>query len=448
MVVRARGAQSAWVWARVALLAVLLAAFAAPGIANGQVLTTLEFSFSNPGARSMGLGGAFVALADDATAAFANPAGLTQLVEPEVSIEGRSWSYESPYTSGGRAGGAPTGIGIDTVALPLRAESTADLTGLSFVSLVYPVRGCSIAIFQHQLLNFEMTQEIQGIFEPGITFAGSYRGPIERGFFDFDVRTSGLATGIRVSERLSLGLGLSYFDSSSYFVGDEYLPDDSTLENYFASSAFPQERLSEHVRVALRGGDWGLTAGFLWGISRSWKLGGVYRQGPELELEGLVTAGPLHKELAEGTQVFLGRAPWDLPDVYGLGFSYRSPDGHWAAGSEWTRVEYSTILESLPPELAGDGNFVDDADEIRLGGEYAFFLGLSVVALRLGAWHDPDHLVRNEGDAFARAEHPPGSDETHLAAGFGVAFEKLQMDAGVDLSDRIDSASLSLIYSF
>ena len=53
---------------------------------------TFEFSFSNPGARSLGLGGAFAALADDATAAFANPAGLVQLVRPEVSIEGRSWS--------------------------------------------------------------------------------------------------------------------------------------------------------------------------------------------------------------------------------------------------------------------------------------------------------------------------------------------------------------------
>jgi hypothetical protein len=44
--------------------------------------TTFQFSFSNPGARSMGLGGAFVALADDATAAFANPAGLVQTAVP------------------------------------------------------------------------------------------------------------------------------------------------------------------------------------------------------------------------------------------------------------------------------------------------------------------------------------------------------------------------------
>jgi hypothetical protein len=37
----------------------------------------------------MGFGGAFVALADDATAAFANPSGLVQLTKPEVSIDVR-----------------------------------------------------------------------------------------------------------------------------------------------------------------------------------------------------------------------------------------------------------------------------------------------------------------------------------------------------------------------
>ncbi len=49
----------------------------------------------------------------DATAAFANPAGLVQLVEPEVSIEGRAWSYSTPHVERGRFEGQPTGLGID-----------------------------------------------------------------------------------------------------------------------------------------------------------------------------------------------------------------------------------------------------------------------------------------------------------------------------------------------
>ena len=418
------------------------------GAVGAQVLTTVEFSFSNPGARSLGFGGAFVALADDATAAFANPAGLIQLTEPEISIEGRSWRYETPYTAGGRAAGEPTGLGIDTLDRPLEAESTASLEGLSFFSLVYPLRDWSLAFFQHQLLNFEMTQEIQGLFGPGSGPADTYRGPIERAFFDFEITTRGVAAGYRAGDRLSLGLGVSHHDPATYFIGDEYLPEDDTVAGYFAPSSFRPERLSHSVRAEIPSSDWGLTVGWLWSMSREWKLGGVFREGPELELTGVVTAGPASRDLPPGRSFVLGSTSWHFPDVYGLGLSYRSPDGHWAAGFEWNRVEYASVIESLVPDLATPGDVLDDADELHLGGEYAFFAGRSIVAVRLGAWHDPDHRVRNEsGGPFVRAELLRGEDELHLAGGLGVAFEKLQIDLGVDFSERRETLSLSAIYS-
>ena len=46
------------------------------------------------GARALGMGGAFIALADDATAASWNPAALIQLEKPEVSIMG-GYSHNS-----------------------------------------------------------------------------------------------------------------------------------------------------------------------------------------------------------------------------------------------------------------------------------------------------------------------------------------------------------------
>jgi long-subunit fatty acid transport protein len=426
----------------------LLIAFTPTSIA-AQVLTTVEFSFSNPGARSMGLGGAFVALADDATAAFANPAGLTQLTKPEVSMEGRYWNYTSRYTSGGRAAGEPTGIGIDTVGAPLRGESTADLTGLSFVSLVYPMDKWSLAFFRHQPLNFEQTQEIQGLFAPGSGFAGTQRGPIEKGFFDFEFTTHALAAGYRVSDRLSLGFGISYIDSSSSFFGDEYLPDNDTLDGYFSAASFLPERLSHHFVAEISEGDSALVAGFLLRVSRNWKLGGVYREGAELEFEVTLTAGPAHPNLPSGQQVVTGFSPWNFPDVYGLGLSFRSPDGHWATGFEWTHVQYSTLIDSLSPEFTSPGDTLDDANELHLGGEYAFFVGTSVVAVRMGAWHDPDHQVRNEaGEPFIQAELIPGKDQLHFTAGIGAAFNSIQIDVGVDLSEHRETASLSAIYSF
>jgi len=49
-----------------------------------EPIVPLQFSCSDPGARSMGFGRAFVALADDATAAFANPRPELRIVSPNL----------------------------------------------------------------------------------------------------------------------------------------------------------------------------------------------------------------------------------------------------------------------------------------------------------------------------------------------------------------------------
>ena len=134
---------------------------------------SVEIFFSNPGARSLGLGGAFVALADDATAAFANPAGLAQLTKPEFSAEGRIWSFSTPFTAGGRAGGESTGIGLDDRQDLKEARSTEIITDISFISYVYPMKRWSLALYRHELANFESRSETQGLFgefSDGTTF--------------------------------------------------------------------------------------------------------------------------------------------------------------------------------------------------------------------------------------------------------------------------------------
>ncbi|MBK5257140.1 MAG: hypothetical protein JJE39_14010 [Vicinamibacteria bacterium] len=47
-----------------------------------------SFSPVGTGARGLGMGGAFIAVADDGTAASFNPAGLSQLRRSEISLVG------------------------------------------------------------------------------------------------------------------------------------------------------------------------------------------------------------------------------------------------------------------------------------------------------------------------------------------------------------------------
>ncbi|MGZ8867156.1 MAG: UPF0164 family protein [Thermoanaerobaculia bacterium] len=74
------------------LFALVLCAVVPASAQNTDIesLSGLQFNFGNPGARALGMGGAFLGLADDASAVEANPAGLTILRKPEVSLEVRN----------------------------------------------------------------------------------------------------------------------------------------------------------------------------------------------------------------------------------------------------------------------------------------------------------------------------------------------------------------------
>ena len=67
----------------------------------GFSLNAIDWNISGAGARAAGMGGAFIGVADDATAITWNPGGLTQLYRPEVSVVGRfiaeNYKYESTY---------------------------------------------------------------------------------------------------------------------------------------------------------------------------------------------------------------------------------------------------------------------------------------------------------------------------------------------------------------
>src|SRR5690348_11505922 len=111
-------------------------------LAQSTAQIPLQFDFQTPGARSMAMGGAFIGAADDASAAFTNPAGLAFLTaagKRELTAEGRFSSIETPFLSGGRISGSVTGKGIDTVPNPIYGSDTDREARPGFVSLLVPV---------------------------------------------------------------------------------------------------------------------------------------------------------------------------------------------------------------------------------------------------------------------------------------------------------------------
>lgn len=435
---------------------------AAAGVSAQETPSTFEFSFSNPGARSLGLGGAFAALADDATAAFANPAGLVQLVSLEVSAELRHWRYSTPYIEGGRYEGEPTGIGLDTIGGLRTAVSEEQLTGLSFLSFVYPKGKWSFAVYRHQLANFRAQTDTQGLFHTGGTGTVTSRTFDRRWSTELDISSYGIAGAYRISDRFSVGLGVVYFDGRLEAPFEWVFFDDVTLESFFGPNSYlPQNQLA-NGDMEFDDSDWGLSAGLLWRLARRWSFGAFYRQGPEFTLVYDLRTGAgiqlIDPSIPPGETFLVIATPMKFPDVYGLSVAYRSPDGKISVGFEWDRVAYSSIFSSFDPVVRetidddldlGIELAADDGDEFRLGAEYAVLDLKPVLAIRAGVWLDPDHRFRSiSSDPEHRALFQPGEDEIHVTVGCGLAFRSFQIDLAADFSDLVDTLSLSAIYSF
>ena len=200
---------------RVGLLLALLLAAATPAVAqsNAEVNAGIQFDFSLPGARSLAMGGAFVGLADDATAAWANPAGLTILNKKEVSAEFRGWNFTNFTTDRGHGFGVPSGIGADTVAGLLDTEFEDSTASLAFLSFVYPQPRWSVAAYRHQLSNFQARVQSSGPFlDSGgdIDRADPFAANLRLKIVDY-----GVSFGFRVTSRLSVGAGLGLHDFSN-----------------------------------------------------------------------------------------------------------------------------------------------------------------------------------------------------------------------------------------
>ena len=96
------------------------------------------------GARAVGMGGAFIAIADDATAASWNPAGLIQLETPELSIVGAYVDRQEDFSS--------------VVHPEINNKGKADDANINYFSATYPFqfhRNMVVSLNYQRLYEFE-----------------------------------------------------------------------------------------------------------------------------------------------------------------------------------------------------------------------------------------------------------------------------------------------------
>jgi long-chain fatty acid transport protein len=479
---------------------------------NDEIGAGLEFDFSPPGARSLGLGGAFLALADDATAAYANPAGLLQLHRPEVALEVRAAAFETTFVDGGSFNGTPTGTAatfadgsnIDAFAELVENSSTSRTAGLSFFSVSYPRRDWAVALFRHELTRFAATiDRSAGFF---FSTAGASGQEVRRraapisAELDLTIEDLGLSGAYRLADRFWIGASVQAFrfrfDARTHRYrgqtaeGVTRFDDDPGI--YAAENEFDRH---------LQTGDstaWSGAASFLWSSAdRRHRIGGIYRPGPSFPFDyrflfgAAAVAEGIAADPAEQLEALrrTGTGRFRVPDSWGLGWVFE-PRSNWLISTEWKRVQSSELTPranilkdirfaggeplgccaaagDLPDEgyNAGKDSMqlfeVENGYELHAGVEWARPRASGgVLALRAGIWGESEHQVRYLGENPRLAgRFVTGEDSIHGAVGFGWTHpfaagtgrlhpSSMSIDFGFDASRRRQLASGSVVVRF
>jgi long-chain fatty acid transport protein len=406
----------------------------------------VNFNFGSPGARSLGFGGAFVAVADDATAVFINPAGLTQIVRREVAVEGRLFSYTNKYAAAGRESGQPTQRGADMLSGIVDRESTDRLGGLAFASLVVPRDRWSFALYRHELANFRASSVTDGLFFETTKLGRPTTSRTFPSVSDLRLRivSYGGSVGYQVTDALSVGLAAVRQDATIDSLTTFYaFPGDNV--NAPASFTIPHSLQSQHGRET----DLVLNGGVLWRVTSALTFGASYQHDNEF-----------HVAIAQSSPGATPAAPvpgeFHVPSIYRGGLSYLLR--HYTTFSvEVDRIGYSELTKHFvvidtEPNLYR----VNDGTEFHLGIQRMLVNDAVIAAighpliLTVGAWRDPSHQIRylDRSDPHS-FRFPRGSGEYHATIGLGVAIgDPYELAAAYDYSSRQRIGSVSVVRRF
>lgn len=432
------------------------------GASDEEIFRDFPFNFTNPGARALGVGGAFISLADDSTAAQANPAGLVNLRRPEFFAEFNTQSYDTSEVRVSAMLNTPFFQGDLTASAASMPRTGFNPT---FLSYVLPLKNVSLGFSRYETLNVQTRTtnsfSIVGIeaivaFDPtsgDATIVGTQPVDLElTSEADLDARVvqynfaAAFALGSKFSFGLTGVLGTADFDGGA----------DNLFRDSVGGGNFPVLTLDYATRINDTDTDFVFNAGMLWRPAGWMNIGAVYRKGLRFELTEQV--------LDEGVRAVEARDLYGqtfdniihMPDSYGLGLSFRPADP-WTILIDVVKIEYSDLMDGFLtglnritfPEANLDFT-VDDGTEVHLGVEKIFLSGTTPVAIRFGAWSDPDHRIRarRATNEFV-AVFPEGERVTHYTTGFGMTVKQsIQLDFAADVSEVDTTAVFSTIFRF
>ncbi len=395
------------------------------------------------GARALGMGGAFIAVADDATAASWNPGGLTQLERPEISIVHDFSFYKENFRSDSHR--------------ELNSDDTLDLNGINYLSAVWPIpwtiAGRNLVLSLNYQRKYDFDRDINVDYRTSGLLPG---GILASTLSDVRYRQRGElaclspAFGFEITNWLSVGavVNLWYHDLLPKNEWETRQVEQARSLINGVMAPFNQARL----RVERNYEDFdgiSFTAGVLVKPTDRLSLGAVYHSKftGRVKYTEVVRIGQ-----TSGMPGFLRDVrplEYDFPSAFGVGAAYRFPGDRLTLSLDVTRREWDEFVVRDPknPQLAmrkrsgvtglpTEQSPHDATYAVRLGGEYVFVFPKKPVqnflpSVRAGVFYDPEPASRRRFSWFGLKKGDGKADNYFgMSLGAGVLlYNRVNIDA-------------------
>ena len=392
-----------WVWCY------LLMCWGNPLIYCQDIYLKTEIASSlNPvgsGARALGMGGAFIGVADDATAASWNPGGLIQLEKKEFSIVGSYFSRTetNQFDFFSQASG----------------NYSIDQSQLNYLSLAYPFifnqYDMIVSINYQHLYEFYRAWGELNLSYDQLSYDNTTRIHYDQ---EGDLYALGLAYCIRINPKLSTGLTLNYWGDA---LNDNQW-EQHYVEMYSNIIADIPQILTSNRNTTYDFKGFNFNLGFLYRFNEEWTLGGVFKSPFKADIDRHITqrdsilypkgggmnASIIQPEITRHDQL-------SMPMSYGFGIAYRKNDQITVSfdvyQTRWDDYKYIHEDGGSNSPISGRTMAQSDVDPttwFRCGMEYLMIGQQTVFPLRAGIFYDP-----------APAE---GSPDKYLGLALGSGF--------------------------
>lgn len=373
------------------------------------------------GARALGRGGAFIAVADDATAASWNPGALIQLKRPEFSLAGSYLTEQLDFD--------PETIGSNRFTLDNESSSDGDL---NYASFAYPFRlfrkNFVAALNYQQKFDFhnelDFSRIIRDLEPPSINLNEKIKFRSDGG-----IGALTPAISMLVTPKLSLGVAVNFYTDEFFgnyawknkvhVTGSGDIDGDPGTEDIVREEKFENFR-AINTSIGLlynmwEKGDKLLTFGAVYHTPYTAKYDQSMRQNGVGSLAGV--GFPL--DIPETRTHF----EIDYPQSFGAGFGFCyndalscSMDVTWTDWSDYQREdEDGNKTRPLGTDVSTSKR-IGDTYAVRTGAEYRIFRNNVIIPARAGLFYEPRVSLNSPTDVYG------------FSVGSGISTKRFSLD--------------------